>query len=346
MKGEGKGEKSVGCGEWSVERRATGRRAKIKESRLKISEIRHPASGIRYSVSVKPEPGTLEKKEKHINSITIKAPAKINIGLRITGVREDGYHTLESLFQMIDLYDNIKVEYPADELGINFTGPYGEGIEAKKSTVYKVWKLLKDKFSDIPDMKIIVEKNIPHGSGLGGGSSDAAFFAMALVKEFSLSISKDELAEMLSEIGADIPFFIYGPTSLVEGIGEVVTPVQFFKDYKIVLYYPDINISTADIYKKFDLSLTPHQKNIIFKTLLRRDCDFDSLSSCFYNDLESVVLDMYPRFDEVRKRLIEAGCKYVQMSGSGSSFFGFYKGDIDNKILDDLKETIFFCKPL
>ncbi|MCK5075490.1 MAG: 4-(cytidine 5'-diphospho)-2-C-methyl-D-erythritol kinase, partial [Calditrichia bacterium] len=126
---------------------------------------------------------------------------------------------------MIDLYDNIQIEYPVNELEINFHGMYSNGIEAEKSTVYKAWQLLKAKNPALPPMKINIEKNIPHGSGLGGGSSDAAFFTIAVNNELSLSHSNMELAEMLSKIGADIPFFLYGPTSLVEGIGEIVTPV-------------------------------------------------------------------------------------------------------------------------
>jgi len=247
---------------------------------------------------------------------------------------------------MIDLYDHIRMTYPADQTEIHFTGPYKTGIDPQRSTVYKVWEALKKINPELPDLYIEVEKNIPHGSGLGGGSSDAAFFALMLKDEFSLDISTDTLSRLLGTIGADIPFFLHGPVSLVEGIGEIVTPVSFINDFKIVLYYPGFAISTAQVYKKFDLSLTPQQKNIIFKALLQRGCDFEDLSNCFYNDLERVVLAQYPRFKKVRNLLERSGCQYVQMSGSGSSFFGFYRGDIEKKILNELEGAVFYCRPL
>ncbi len=277
---------------------------------------------------------------------TIKAPAKINIGLRITGTREDGYHTLESVFQMISLFDEITMEYPVKKTEVVFTGPYGGGIDPFKNSVYGVWKLLKEKFPALPFLRISVRKNIPHGSGLGGGSSDAAAVASFLWDRFNLPLDKEELSGLLTSLGADMPFFLNGPTALVEGIGDIITPIKFFNDYKIILFYPEIAISTPLIYKKYDLFLTPRRKNIIFKALLRRVSDFEGLTCCFYNDLEPVVKRLHPRFDEINEALERAGCKYVQMSGSGSVVFGLYKDRYDKKALKGLDGTVFECEPL
>ncbi len=251
---------------------------------------------------------------------SIKAHAKVNIFLKITG-HENGYHTLLSRFMRIeDLYDTIAFMPFECE---TFTIEGCEGIPLESNTIYKAYKALNDYTGDLDILdyfykhKVVVTKRIPSQAGLGGGSSDAAAF-MRLVKEVcNLMLSTDELAKIGSTIGADLPFFIYNyPSANVSGFGEIVEPFDE-EPLTLELYTPDIGCDTAVVYKTFkehllkDISLSSFigWDKMESKTLLERIADPMTL-----NDLYQAALIAYPEL----KKLAKEGWFF---SGSGSTFF-------------------------
>ena len=258
--------------------------------------------------------------EKTDSGYSIKAHAKVNIFLKITG-HENGYHTLLSRFMQVeDLYDTIAfVPCECD----TFTIEGCEGIPLESNTIYKAYKALNDHTGDLEILdffykhKVVVTKRIPSQAGLGGGSSDAAAF-MRLVKEVcNLLISTEELAKLGSTIGADLPFFIYNYTSAnVSGFGEIVEPFDE-EPLSLELYTPDIGCDTALVYKTFKEHLLDGISLASFigwdkldsKTLLERIAD-----PILLNDLYKAALISYP---ELKKEAKEGWF----FSGSGSTFF-------------------------
>jgi len=251
---------------------------------------------------------------------SIKAHAKVNIFLKITGHKED-HHTLLSRFVKVeDLYDTI--EFVPCECE-SFTIEGCDDIPLKSNTIYKAYKALNDHTGDLDILnffythKVVVSKRIPSQAGLGGGSSDAAAF-MRLVKEVcDLKISTDDLAELGSTIGADIPFFVYNYASAnVAGFGEIVMPFEEVP-FDIELFTPEINCDTAEVYKTFHTYLLRNVDRTTFfgwehmdsRTLLKLIVD-----PIVLNDLFPAALATYPELEKVKKD----GWFF---SGSGSTFF-------------------------
>ena len=258
--------------------------------------------------------------EKNGSVYSIKAHAKVNIFLRITG-HKDGYHTLLSRFMRVeDLYDTIAFE-PCE--CNTFTIEGCDNVPLESNTIYKAYKALNAHTGDLDILnffykhKVVVTKRIPSQAGLGGGSSDAAAF-MHLVKEVcNLLISTKELAQLGSTIGADLPFFIYNyPSANVSGFGEIVEPFEE-EPLRLELFTPDIGCDTAVVYKTFKEHLLSDIKLSSFigwdkldsKTLLERIADPMEL-----NDLYKAALIAYPELKKVAKE----GWFF---SGSGSTFF-------------------------
>jgi 4-diphosphocytidyl-2-C-methyl-D-erythritol kinase len=258
--------------------------------------------------------------EKHGSVYSIKAHAKVNIFLKITGHKE-GYHTLLSRFMMVeDLYDTISFEpCKCDTFTIEGCG----GVPLESNTIYKAYKALNEHTGDLDilnffyEHKVVVTKRIPSQAGLGGGSSDAAAF-MRLVKEVcNLMISTKELAQLGSTIGADLPFFIYNyPSANVSGFGEIVEPFEE-EPLSLELYTPDIGCDTAKVYKTFkehllgDITLSSFigWDQMDSRTLLENITDPKEL-----NDLYKAAIIAYPELKKVAKE----GWFF---SGSGSTFF-------------------------
>lgn len=258
--------------------------------------------------------------EKSEAGYRIRAHAKVNIFLKITGHKE-GYHTLLSRFMQVeDLYDTIAFVPCECE---TFTIEGCEGIPLESNTIYKAYKALNDHTGDLDILnffyqhKVVVTKRIPSQAGLGGGSSDAAAF-MLLVKEVcNLLISTKELAKLGSTIGADLPFFIYNyPSANVSGFGEIVEPFEE-EPLSLELYTPEIGCDTALVYKTFKEHLLSGIDPDSFsgwdrldsKTLLERIAD-----PLMLNDLYRAALIAYPELKDVAKE----GWFF---SGSGSTFF-------------------------
>lgn len=234
------------------------------------------------------------------------APAKLNLDLRITGRRSDGYHELESIFCLIGLYDTIYLALRDDGRIILHTPV--EGVEAEHDLAYRAAEALQKHTGTEQGVEIWLEKNIPMGGGLGGGSSDAATVLMALNHLWQSGRSRQQLMDLGVELGADVPFFIFGYNAFAKGIGEVLTKIDVPKQWYVVVR-PPVHVSTAKIFSH--PGLTRDSKPSIIPT-------FQTLQP-FRNDMEKVVFQEYP---EVWKAYVEMS-RYGKalMTGSGACIF-------------------------
>lgn len=270
--------------------------------------------------------------------------AKINLGLFITGIRPDGYHELVSIFQKISLHDTIRIRYPVSRDIIRFSGRYAERIPENDNTLTRALNLVRKWIPDLPPMEILVEKRIPTGAGLGGGSSNAGTLIQTLLAEFGLQELQPAIQQDSLAIGADVPFFLGPDTALVQGIGEQIQAVHLPNNYYVTVFYPCIHLSTSEVYKNYDLRLTGVRKNVIFYPLLGKLCSIRDFPELLLNDLEPVAIEMVKELRDLKEWMVRQGFDYVQMSGSGSAFFGLS----EKRLFVHPPENVraYFCKPL
>lgn len=253
-------------------------------------------------------------------SLTIKTPAKVNLFLNVQGMREDGYHEIETLLVAVSLFDTIilqdcqkgGIRVWCDEPGI----PLNE-----ENLVYRAAEAVLDYTSVSRGVVIRLEKRIPIASGLGGGSSDAAAVLLGLDKLWDLRLHRDELIMIAKRLGADVPFFISGGTALGKGRGDELIPIKASQIH-LVLITPKFEISTARVYKdlKFRLTKVALDINILIDSIERGD--LSGLAGCLYNTLEEVSLKDYPYLGQLKERLKSCGAIGTLMSGSGPAVFG------------------------
>jgi|TARA_B110000971_G_scaffold209486_1_gene235676 4-diphosphocytidyl-2-C-methyl-D-erythritol kinase len=251
------------------------------------------------------------------------APAKLNLFLKIKDKKKDGYHNLQSVFQLISLYDEISIKVRNDNK-INFKNS-NPLISKEKDIAYKACILILDRISIGIDIDI--KKNIPIGSGLGGGSSDAATILMAINKICQLGLSKEKLMQLGLELGADVPFFIFGENAWVEGIGDQLSPISI-PEFDYVVAVPNISIPTSSIFGSFKLTNNTNPLKIA--------SSFNSKEHGFVdNDLESLVINKFLIMSDVMDWMKSYG--YAKMSGTGSSIFLRPKSNIQSQEMERLK---------
>jgi 4-diphosphocytidyl-2-C-methyl-D-erythritol kinase len=237
------------------------------------------------------------------------APAKVNIFLHITGQRADGYHTLQSAFQLLDFYDTVSLKLTNDKKIKRITQI--DAIPEHEDLCVRAAKALQHAANAEQGVEIKLEKLIPMGGGLGGGSSDAATVLIALNQMWGIHFSRDELMKIGLSLGADVPFFIFGQSAWVEGIGEMLTPLALSTPYYVVLT-PPIQVSTAKIFTHSRLTKDTKPSKIA-------DFSRAANSSLFRNDLEAVVCEEFTAVASTLKWLNQYG--QARMSGSGASVF-------------------------
>ncbi len=249
----------------------------------------------------------------------VLSPAKVNLYLKVLSKRADGYHNLVSMVDIISLCDTIRIE---DEPKGRITVKDDKGIlpEDEGNTMYRAAALLKETFGITEGVSIFVEKHIPIGSGLGGPSSNAASVLKALSARWELSLPLARLMELGKGIGADVPLFLHGSPCIMEGIGEIITPVAL-PSLCYVIIYPDVIISTREVYNRLKIALTKGENDIKLRSGFGTAKEIAALLE---NDLEQVGIPMCPKIQTVKDRLIEAGAVGSLMSGSGSSVFGLF----------------------
>jgi len=282
----------------------------------------------------------------------IISPAKINLFLKVTGKRDDGYHNLITLMCPIDLSDTIFIQFEQEKTCITCSHP--DVPENKKNLAYRAVQVFFKMFHN-NDKKInkgtniIIKKNIPVGAGLGGGSSNAAKVLLALNHYYDQSFSFQTLLKMGLSLGADVPFFLSDKPAIATGIGEKLNVYKRLKPFWVVVVYPGFSVSTAEVYKNLNLGLTKRKKNL--KGYLFDNQDL-YLPHDLCNDLETVTERRYPDVRDAKKNLLDFGAKGALMSGSGPTVFGIF---YDPKIALRAKEAIsskykrweiYLCKTL
>ena len=237
------------------------------------------------------------------------APAKINLFLHITGRRADGYHTLQSVFQLLDFYDTIHLK-PTKSGEIKRINEI-KGVPASQDLCALAASALQLKTGCKLGVEFIVEKRIPMGGGLGGGSTDAATVLLALNQLWQLDLSREELMQIGLNLGADVPVFVFGQNAWAEGIGEQLTKIDLPEQYYVVLT-PPIHVSTRDVFANSRLTRDT-------KPLKIADFSSGANSDEFRNDLETIVCEEFPAVATTLNWLNQFGS--ARMSGSGASVF-------------------------
>jgi 4-diphosphocytidyl-2-C-methyl-D-erythritol kinase len=249
----------------------------------------------------------------------ILSPAKINLFLQITGKRPDGYHDLVSLMCCVGLYDTISLTFGVKETSVSCRHP--EVPVDETNLAVAAASLFFKTLNKNEGVKIFIEKQIPVGAGLGGGSSNAAAVFLALNRYYGDAFSQKKLISMGRSIGADVPFFIFRKPAIVSGIGDKLNAYQGLESFKILLVFPGFGISTAKVYKNLNLGLTNCKKKL--RSFLLNKQSFDP--GCHLcNDLEPTAASMYPVIFTVKEALLKHGALGALMSGSGSTVFGLF----------------------
>ncbi|PIP71816.1 MAG: 4-(cytidine 5'-diphospho)-2-C-methyl-D-erythritol kinase [Nitrospinae bacterium CG22_combo_CG10-13_8_21_14_all_47_10] len=258
-----------------------------------------------------------------MTTISFKTPAKVNLGLHMLSKREDGFHELETIFQMVNWCDEIKIECLSRGLELVCDQP--DIPKDERNLAIKAAHILQTRFPDrCKGARIHLKKNIPHGAGLGGGSGNAAGVLLALNFLWNLKIKRQDLIGMAVDLGSDVPFFLLSPCAIGRGRGEILEEVKSSINFYILMVYPGFAISTASVYGNLKLELTKRENNIsILKNFLLQS-EFAQLGSAWSNDLEPVVFKEYPSVFGIKKELLALGAKGALLSGSGSTVFGIF----------------------
>ena len=252
---------------------------------------------------------------------TLLSNAKINIGLNIFNKSNNGYHILESLIQEISMADviNIKIYKSFGHITIKSKGIQINCIN-NQNTCYRIAQDIKKEYNIKNKIIIELNKKIPIGAGLGGGSSNAATILKILNKAFNLNINNRKKVQICKNIGMDVPFFINGGLQYAEGMGEVTTILpQLFKKKSFILICPQFNISTKWAYSKIKKDL-PNKKMRYNLLALEEPLKW----YLFRNDFEDIVIPRYPEIRELKEAMLHNGAIYSSLSGSGSTVFGIY----------------------
>jgi 4-diphosphocytidyl-2-C-methyl-D-erythritol kinase len=246
--------------------------------------------------------------------------AKINLGLRITGKRPDGYHNIETIFYPVGLSDALEFvlsDRTSNKDILKVTG-IDTGSKPDDNLVIKAVMKLREKNS-FPPLRIHLHKAIPVGAGLGGGSSDAACLLKVLNRQFELNIDKTRLKELALELGSDCPFFIDCVPSAATGRGEIMTPVKpALSGYYLVILNPGVGLSTAEAYA--------HCRPEVSSTSLLESVEYpiNEWRELIINDFEAYAFQKHPIIGELKKDLYKYNALFSLMSGSGSSVFGVF----------------------
>lgn len=258
-----------------------------------------------------------------MNSIAVKAYAKINLGLDVLRRREDGYHEVRMIMQTVSLYDTITIRKTKfDSIALTSNLPYLP--TDRRNLVYKAALLFRESFSIHDGLQITLNKRIPVAAGLAGGSTDAAAALWGLNRLFQTGLSAEQLKDYGLRLGADVPFCLMMGTALSEGIGEILTPLPPMPDCSILLVKPDISVSTKYVYENLKLGENIRHPDIPGMINTLNGGNLRDLTLLMDNILESVTIKEYPVIEEIKQKMKEKGALSSLMSGSGPTVFGIY----------------------
>jgi len=256
---------------------------------------------------------------------TFPSYAKINLTLRVKGRRADGYHEIETVFQTVTLHDRLTFETCDDgRLELACDAP---DIPCDESNlVHRAGVALRERFGTRRGARIILEKKIPAGGGLGGGSSNAAVALVGLSRLWEIDADRHALAEIGASLGADVPFFLTGGTALGTGRGTDVHPLADAPAKQLLLITPHVKVSTAEAYKSLNAHALTKAVSPVNLAVSRAQAEISSsLHAALWNDFEPVVYRLYPEIERARSALMAAGARGALLSGSGASVFGLFE---------------------
>lgn len=249
-----------------------------------------------------------------------KSYAKINLFLRIFK-KDPGYHLLDSAFAFLDIFDQIEIER-SDQFKINISGQYQHFVDPAKSVFTDIAQHFQEKYSLNDNVAINLVKNIPVGSGLGGGSSNGAKLIEYFNEEYELGLTFPELQKISFEFGSDIAFFLQGKAAIVKNRGEVIGYMQKFEPIEVALIVPDFGLSTKDVFAKFDGDFS---EELDAEKL--GGASATNLINNYQNDLQSAAFAVNPRLKEIYDCAAQSSAKIVKMSGSGSIVFAIFSDE-------------------
>jgi 4-diphosphocytidyl-2-C-methyl-D-erythritol kinase len=262
----------------------------------------------------------VDKNNNKKNRISIEAPAKINLFLEVLGKRNDGYHEIETVMQEIDLVDSLEFEEIDEGIKLECEN---SGIPLNNTNlVYKAAELVLRECGITNGVLVRLEKRIPVGAGLGGGSSDAAATLKALNSLWGIGLNDIELMELAAKLGSDVAFFIKGKTSLCRGRGEKVYPIEVKGEFNYLVVFPNVEISTTLIYGNLKIDLTKNRKDVSFFAKAMESFNVVNIGKLLYNRLEETIFSLYPNLLQVKNLLECFDFCGLLVSGSGSAIYG------------------------
>lgn len=258
--------------------------------------------------------------------LRVRSFAKINLGLEVLGLRADGYHELRTLFQSIDLHDDIAIRPRRTGISVRCSHPRvptdGSNLAVKAA------EALLAHVGGLMGLEIAIEKRIPVAGGLGGGSSNAAAVLMALDRGLKLGLGPDGLSPLARRLGADVPYFLFGGTALGLARGDEIYPLARQVRGHVVIVDPELPVNTAAVFQRIDTGLTPRENSHTIYRFVSRDLEGDGGYRFLTNELEQAALEEAPGLREavvvIRGVLAREGAKVAALSGSGSSCFGLF----------------------
>lgn len=257
------------------------------------------------------------------NDISLKALAKINLGLDVVRRREDGYHEVRMIMQTIQLYDRLDIKR-TQEPGIQIQTNLSFLPVNENNLIYKAAKLLMDEFSITDGVSVKLDKRIPVAAGMAGGSTDAAAMLIGVNRLFSLGLTKKQLMERGVQIGADVPYCIMRGTALAEGIGEALSPLPPMIKCPVLIAKPSISVSTKFVYQNLKLDDTTIHPDIDRLIDDIKAKSLHDIAAHMGNVLETVTIPNYTVIDEIKKHMLSNGAVGAMMSGSGPTVFGLF----------------------
>lgn len=268
---------------------------------------------------------------------------KINIGLNVVEKRCDGFHNIETLLYPIDLEDILEIRPKATgKTSITVTGLPIDTKSEDDNLCFRAYNLIKKDYPDLPEVNIHLHKLIPMGAGLGGGSSNASFTLKLLNFVFELSLSLEELDNYARKLGSDCPFFIYNIPAFAFNKGDKFSSTTLsLKGKTILLVKPDIFISTAEAYS----GVKPKKDEFDLKNIVE-SMPISQWKHFIKNDFEKSIFHKHKEFQTIKDKLYEKGALYAQMSGSGSTIYGIFDGELTDNEINHFKPSFVYHKTL
>lgn len=278
-------------------------------------------------MSEPPARSSVPRRRPKARTLRVRSFAKINLGLEVLGVRQDGYHELRTVFQSIDLHDDVLLRPHDSEVRVTCRHP-GVPNDASNLAVRAALELRR--YAGIQaGVDILIEKRIPVAGGLGGGSSNAAAVLLGLDRLWGLGLGPAELHPLARRLGADVPYFLVGGTVLGVGRGEEVYPLLRQFRAHVVLVAPGLPVSTGAVFKRIDAGLTPRENSPTIFRFVSRDLEGLPAVGALTNDLEPAALlevpDLSDEVARIRAILLARGAQLAALSGSGSTYFGVFE---------------------